>query len=111
MSNIIEKKTDSRGIVTITTRGQLGLRADGTDGIGAMTGFQRKYASTPELIEVLSDKINNDEDHAKELHFPYMHLRPLTHVYKGGGHQGLVVEDRIYKIKYDNKRLIDTEEK
>ena len=80
------------------TRGQLSASSN----LVAATGFQRS-----DSLEVIQDKfldVFNKPD--KSLYFIQKTLRNAKDIYKNGGHVTPVYRDQIYRLLFDNKRVI-----
>lgn len=61
-----------------------------------------------ELESSLSEIIADPADWEKCLTFSHTQVRPMNKVFKSGGHPGLELSTRKYKVKIDNRRQIDT---
>jgi len=95
---LLEKKyTENKGVISWRTRGQLGL----SGGIKALTGYQRH-----ELIEQTIDKVNKSFYNSKQIPFIQTSLRSAKDIYQNGGHSTLKLEERIFNLKFDNRREI-----
>jgi hypothetical protein len=93
------KNKEKDGIITWTTRGQVG-RTEG--GILATTGFQPHKLSREDLYkkftEVMKDK--------REIVYIQSSLRGARAVYDDGGHVDMEYSDKSFRLVYDNKRKI-----
>jgi len=95
---LLEKKyTEPKGVISWRTRGQLGL----SGGIKALTGYQRH-----ESIEETIDKVNKSFNDSKQIAFIQTSLRSAKDIYQNGGHSTLKLEERIFNLKFDNRREI-----
>ena len=95
---LLEKKyTENKGVISWRTRGQLGL----SGGIKALTGYQRH-----ESIEETIDKVNKSFNDSKQIAFIQTSLRSAKEIYQNGGHSTLKLEERLFNLKYDNRREI-----
>jgi len=95
---LLEKKyTEPKGVISWRTRGQLGL----SGGIKALTGYQRH-----ESIEETIDKVNKSFFDSKQIAFIQTSLRSAKDIYQNGGHSTLKLEERIFNLKFDNRREI-----
>jgi len=100
---LLEKKyTENKGVISWRTRGQLGL----SGGIKALTGYQRH-----ESIEETIDKVNKSFNNSKQIPFIQTSLRSAKDIYQNGGHSTLKLEERIFNLKFDNRReIIDSKD-
>lgn len=98
-SNALEVKKQGIGIVSWTTRGQFSKDS----GILAATGFQKTEYSMDE-IEVLFKDIMNSSN--KELVYIHKSLRSALNIFKNGGHVTAIYKDQIFRLLFDNKRVI-----
>ena len=95
---ILEMKfIEPKGLISWTTRGQLGL----SGGIRAMTGYQNNQKIS-DLIEEIKGVFGDD----KQVPFIQSSLRSAKDIILEGGHVCLKLEERIFNLKYDNRRLI-----
>jgi len=95
---ILEMKfIEPKGLISWTTRGQLGL----SGGIRAMTGYQNNQ-KVSDLVEEVKRVFNDD----KQVPFIQSSLRSAKDIILEGGHTCLKLEERIFNLKYDNRRLI-----
>jgi hypothetical protein len=95
----LEIKSQGSGIISWTTRGQLGLESQ----IKATTGFQNKNFTKNELWGLFLEKMQNSE---KYLEFIQTSLRSAKDIYKEGGHVTMTYKDQIFRIHFDNRRRI-----
>lgn len=95
----LEVKTEGKGIISWTTRGQLGLESR----IKATTGFQVKSLSNSELAVILIDKLSSENKFFEYIQFS---LRSAKDIYLKGGHVTPVYRDQIFRIQFDNRRKI-----
>lgn len=96
----LEIKSSGKGILSWTTRGQVGIDSK----IIASTGFQRTiYKDKTELFNIFLDTFNSD---AKTLEYIQFRLRSASDIYKKGGHVTPVYRDQFFRMHYDNRRLI-----
>jgi len=68
-----------------------------------MTGYQRGNLSLSEIKDSILDIINSDD---KYFYYLKHQLRSAKDIYMKGGHVTSVYSDQIYRLMYDNKRLI-----
>jgi len=98
VGSLLEKKyTEEKGLISWRTRGQLGL----SGGIKALTGYQRH-----ELIEETIDKVIKSFNGSKQIAFIQMSLRSAKEIYLKGGHLTLILNERLFNLKFDNRREI-----
>lgn len=96
----LELKSSGKGILSWTTRGQVGIDSK----IIASTGFQRTiYKDKAELFSIFLDTFKSD---AKTLEYIQFRLRSASDIYKKGGHVTPVYRDQLFRMHYDNRRLI-----
>lgn len=88
-----------RGIISITTRVQLGKEA----GIKAATGFQSKRYTLDELDFLFKEALKSEY---KSLEFVNQSLRSALDIYKEEGQITPLFKDKKFRLHYDNKRLI-----
>lgn len=95
----LEVKFEGKGIISWTTRGQLGVGSK----IKATTGFQTQRITQPELVTKFLDIMQGN---AKILEYSSTRLRGAKDLYKKGGHVTMIVRDQIFRLAYDNRRRI-----
>ena len=97
----LELKQISEGIITWTTRGQLGIKSK----LKATTGFQSYNYTQDELNKIFSDllKVNNKN---KSLEYLQTSLRSPIDIVKIGGHVTKKYRDQKFSLLYDNRREI-----
>jgi len=99
---LLELKTkEFKGIISIRTRGQLGL----SGGIKALTGYQRS-----EPIELTIEKVHKSFNTTKTLPFIQTSLRSAKDIFLEGGHSTMKYSERIFNLKFDNRREITLQE-
>jgi hypothetical protein len=98
-SNSLEIKTEGKGIISWTTRGQLGIESQ----IKATTGFQSRSFTNSELASIFIKKMSSEE---KFFEFVQFSLRSAKDIYLKGGHVTPVYRDQIFRIQFDNRRKI-----
>jgi hypothetical protein len=69
----------------------------------AATGFQKGLYSMVELEKLLKDTMNSKN---KEIVYLNHRLRSSLDVFKHGGHVTSVYKDQVFRLFYDNKRVI-----
>ena len=100
----LEVKHAGKGIISWTTRGQLSVDAN----IRATTGFQVRNINLDDLKGKFLDVLSKED---KSLEYIQFSLRSAKDIYVKGGHVTSVYKDQIYRLHYDNRRLIQTPEK
>lgn len=95
----LEVKKSGKNILSWTTRGQLSE----SSGIMAATGFQKGAASLSEVQSLFLDKLKSND---KTLQFLRSSLRSALDIYKEGGHVTRTYSDQVFRLMYDNKRMI-----
>lgn len=96
----LELKSFGRGIMAWSTRGQLGFGSR----IMATTGFQNKlYSDKEEMKEVFSQALKSEK---KTIGFVQHRLRSATDIYKKGGHVISTYKDQIFRLHFDNRRVL-----
>lgn len=66
-----------------------------------MTGYQRH-----EPIEQTIDRVNKSFNGSKQIAFIQTSLRSAKEIYQKGGHSTLNLSERIFNLKFDNRREI-----
>lgn len=97
-SNILEVKGEGKGVMSWCTRGQLSINAK----IMAATGFQKGDLNLQEVHDLFLEALQND----REITFIQERLRSGKDIFIRGGHVTKVFSDRIFRLLYDNKRVI-----
>ena len=70
----------------------------------ATTGFQNKiYSSKSELTDLLSDVMKSQ---SKTLEYVQGSLRSASDVYKKGGNVTMKYRDQLFRLHYDNRRVL-----
>lgn len=95
----LEVKKYGKGIISWCTRGQVGDES----GIMAMTGFQKGSMNVSEVRDYVSGIMDTNE---KAFNFLKMQLRGAKEIYMKGGQVTSVYSDQMYRVMYDNKRII-----
>lgn len=96
--DILELKNHGWGIMSWSTRGQLSVAGK----IIAASGFQRGSLPLEEINRIIMDKMLSD----KELTFIQKQLRSGKDIFNHGGQVTDVYSDKIFRIMFDNKRMI-----
>lgn len=71
--------------------------------VKATTGFQTFNFSKEELIEIFKDTLKNEY---KSFEFIQSSLRSAKEIFKEGGHVTMKYKDQIFRLQYDNRRVI-----
>lgn len=95
----LEIKKSGKGIVSWCTRGQV----SSDSGIIAMTGYQRGGLNVSEVQDNISAVMDSDD---KSFNFLKKQLRSAKDIYMKGGQVTGVFSDQVYRVMYDNKRII-----
>lgn len=97
-----EVKTSGYGVISWSTRGQLGIGSN----IKALTGFQMKKYTRQELIDLFTLKMSSSD---KAIEYVQTSLRSAKDIYKHGGHVTMMQRDQIFRLNHDNRRIIINE--
>jgi hypothetical protein len=95
----LEIKHKSKGIISWSTRGQLGVE----QGIKATTGFQSGGYTQTELVDEFK-KVLGKKD--KSFEFTLATTRSAKEIYKKGGQVTLIRRDQKVRLQFDNRRAI-----
>ena len=98
-SNALEVKKEGKGIISWTTRGQLGIESK----IKATTGFQSKEYEHSELVKLFKNVLKGPE---KFFEFTHKRLRSAKDIFNKGGHVTAIFKDQKFRMFYDNRRQI-----
>jgi hypothetical protein len=97
----LELKHRTQGVASWATRGQIGLEEGST--LKAMTGYQSKFHT----MDVLQDMIITRLDQGnREITFMQQSLRSGKDVYEKGGAVSPKLEERTFRLFYDNRRQV-----
>lgn len=96
----LELKSSGKGITSWTTRGQFSLDAQ----ISAITGLQTKGIDKKSLDALLKKTLAGDD---RIIEFIQSSLRSAKDIYVKGGHVTSIYSDRVYRMDFDNKRILD----
>lgn len=99
----LELKNRGKGIIAWSTRGQLGIESK----IIATTGFQHRVYTTKE--EFLKGFLGVIKSETKTLEFSQSRLRTATEIYKKGGHVTMLHRDQLFRMHFDNRRVLEVE--
>ncbi len=97
----LELKNISSGIISWSTRGQVGIGSE----LRATTGFQNKFYNQSELIEMFTNQIEFGND-LRQIEYLQMSLRTAIDIMKHGGHVTRKYKDQRFSLVYDNRREI-----
>lgn len=97
----LELKNISAGIISWSTRGQVGLGSE----LRATTGFQNKFYTQTELIEMFTKQIDFGND-LRQIEYLQTSLRSAIDILKHGGHVTKKYKDQRFSLVYDNRREI-----
>lgn len=93
------KVVEDKGVISLKTRGQVGLSGN----FAALTGFNRGiYASPAELVEVMKESMQT----GKRIRYPANRLGSANDVVKRSGHVTMIPLEKVYKLTYDNRRCV-----
>ena len=95
----LELKHEGVGILSWTTRGQLGFESK----IIATTGLQHFYTKN-DMVEVLVETFKSE---GKIIEYIQSRLRSPSDIYKKGGHVTMIYKDQNYRMHFDNKRVLE----
>jgi hypothetical protein len=98
-TSALELKHFGQGIVSWSTRGQLGVES----GIKATTGFQSFGYSQDELVSHFKEVLSSID---KAFEYTQTRVRSAKDVFKKGGHVTLNLRDQTIRLHYDNRRSI-----
>jgi len=102
-TNALELKKDGKGVISWTTRGQLGIET----GMTATTGFQRpKKFDKPQRDELVNQFKELLKSKDKFFEYTRKSLRGASDIYKKGGHVTTILKDQVFRLLYDNRRSI-----
>lgn len=97
-SLLLEQKwVDEKGVLSWSTRGQLGLGS----GLKAATGYQIR-----EGLDTLRSELLTCFDGSKRLRFMQFSLRSASEIYKVGGVVTPKISEREFSMSFDNRRCL-----
>ena len=99
----LEIKKEGIGIMSWTTRGQFSKESS----IMAATGFQKSIYSMNEIEELFKNTMNSKN---KEIVYLHHRLRSALDIFKNGGHVTSIYKDQIFRMFFDNRRVIQEKE-
>lgn len=94
----LEIKKDDTEMISVSTRIQIGLNV-----IKALTGFQAKFYKHQDVYNLIKEGMRNND---KAITFTEKTLRSALDIYKKGGHLTQKFKDKLFRLQFDNKRLI-----
>ena len=99
--NALELKNQggNKGVISWTTRGQLGVENNMT----ATTGFQRQDDNRTELVTQFKNILKSKDKFAE---YTRKSLRGAKDIFDKGGHVTMELKDQVFRLLYDNRRLI-----
>ena len=100
----LELKNFSKGIISWSTRGQLGIEK----GIKATTGFQSGGYTQEEMVSTFKDVLKQRD---KSFEYTQFRLRGAKDIFKKGGHVTPTYRDQKVRLLYDNRRIITDSDK
>ena len=95
----LELKNQSKGIISWSTRGQLGIEK----GIKATTGFQSGGYTQEEMVSTFKDVLKQRD---KSFEYTQFRLRGAKDIFKKGGHVTPTYRDQKVRLLFDNRRVI-----
>jgi hypothetical protein len=99
----LEIKNVGRGIMAWTTRGQLGLESK----IIATTGIQHKaFEGKDAMLKTFLKAVKSE---SKTIEYVQGRLRSASEIYKKGGHVTMVRRDQLFRLHFDNRRVLEWE--
>lgn len=99
----LEIKSEGKGVIAWSTRGQIGIESK----IIATTGFQHGvYGNKTELLGGLIATVKSEN---KTLEFIQRRLRSATDIYKKGGNVTMHSRDQLFRMHFDNRRVLEWE--
>lgn len=100
----LEVKREGKGLISWTTRGQLSKEAN----IKATTGFQARNLTLADMESMFLDVLSKED---KSIEYIQFSLRSAKDIFKKGGHVTPVYKDQVFRLHYDNRRVIQTDKK
>jgi hypothetical protein len=95
----LELKTGGKGVISWTTRGQLGIEK----GMKATTGFQTGDVDRKDLVSQFKNILSSKDKYAD---FVRKSLRGAKDIFEKGGHVARTFKDQVFRLHYDNRRRI-----
>ena len=100
----LEIKTKGKGMISWTTRGQMGIEGKNI----ATTGFQKAGYDKNELIEIFKETLKSKN---KILEYTRKTLRSAKDIFDYRGHVISTFKDQSFRLYHDNRRRILHEDK
>jgi hypothetical protein len=97
----LELKNSGKGMVSWSTRGQLGIDSS----IIATTGFQRYIYNKSDMLQIFTNVLKTE---TKTIEYIQSRLRSATDIFKRGGHVTKVYRDQQFRLQFDNKRILNS---
>lgn len=97
-----EKFRDPVGIISIKTRGQLGLGSK----LSALTGLDNKDNYSPENLKAMLIQKISEPEVKKSFVYSANRLTGAMDVLKKGGHVTSIPIEKTYRVSFDNKREV-----
>lgn len=95
----LEVKKEGKGILSWTTRGQVGIEST----IKATTGFQTNDLKHTEVVKMFKEVLKSSKKHFE---FVQKRLRGAKDIYLKGGHVTTEYKDQKFRMFHDNRREI-----
>jgi hypothetical protein len=95
----IELKHEGRGVISWSTRGQLGIGSL----IKATTGFQSTGYDHSDLVTFFNEVLRSDN---KQFEYVAKRLRGAKDIFTKGGHVQSIYKDQKFRLLHDNRRMI-----
>lgn len=99
----LELKSNGRGIIAWSTRGQIGIDSK----IIATTGLQHRAFQG--RLDMLAGFLATFKTDIKTVEFVQSRLRSASEIYKRGGHVTMVRRDQLFRMHFDNRRVLEWE--
>lgn len=96
----LELKVGGKGVISWTSRGQLGLEC----GMTATTVLKRYKTSEVERQNIISQFKEILKTKDKQVEFIYKSLRGAKDIYDKGDHVSTVLKDQTFRLHHDNRR-------
>jgi hypothetical protein len=95
----LELKHKTKGIISWSTRGQLGFEGK----LKATTGFQSHDYTRDELVKSFKEVLARED---KQFDYTMYSLRSAKDVFKKGGHVMTIAKNQKVRLLHDNRRVI-----
>jgi hypothetical protein len=93
----LEIKSQGKGVISWTTRGQLGIEGN----MIAATGFQRGGFEKRELLEIFAKTMASTN---KVFEYTRKTLRSAKDIFNKGGHVTMTFKEQMFRLLHDNRR-------